>query len=622
MAITKITKITKTPDLAVAYILRNKVEIIKSEDEVNKEIPHKVWKDEKTGKTYVEYYTIASYKDCLPNSPYSAFLERQEKYQGTSKSGVSRSKNQEEPLMYHLKQSFNGFEVDYYTANEIGRKLADEVFGDYVVLITTHGNTDNVHNHLLISAWDSQGKKLNDNLALIRNIRKVSDRLCEEYGLSVLENTREMNLISYKDKDGNTHFYEPTERKNALIQERSRGNLSTDDISSYRNSRQYSKKEKTRITNIEEIVADIQTVLPTCKSYEEMLQKLQDIGYEIRSKKKNGEWLKYVSYKAPTHDKATRDKSLDEDGFYLRENLTLYIAEQERKRLEYESQHSHDTEEVPHGVPYFESYTGDDIDIDDINTDYKTVIENGEYKTVQRPEYERKVIKDTKKIHKEISSDTSMKTGKYKNREEYIKAQRMRIRNNLRCLEYTEKNNLYSYSQMLLLYQNYKSKYDITISNFNQVERTLAQLKELKKIPEKIEELEKRIQKHRSDLGYVLEHYAEDKKLLETYKDTLRNYKIEDAESRKAFFEKIDIIEQKQSINREYITNAVSQMTELENCILTYTRIDSDSGIDTRTVISEFNKLRGLNNADAPNGGGGNRTSSQRNKPKSMDRTN
>lgn len=51
---------------------------------------------------------------------------------------------------YHIIQSFNGNEVSAERANEIGRKLADELWGDkYQIIICTHINKENVHNHII-----------------------------------------------------------------------------------------------------------------------------------------------------------------------------------------------------------------------------------------------------------------------------------------------------------------------------------------------------------------------------------------------------------------------------------------------------------------------------------------
>ena len=99
------------------------------------------------------------------------------------------------------------------SANEIGRKLVDRIIPDFPCQISTHTNTEHTHNHIIFSAWDMDGKKYNDNIKAKNLIRKVSDELCNEYGLHVLEDTKEMKLIKYKDADGNLHYYEPTDRK-------------------------------------------------------------------------------------------------------------------------------------------------------------------------------------------------------------------------------------------------------------------------------------------------------------------------------------------------------------------------------------------------------------------------
>lgn len=205
MATTEIHAITTTPNKALNYILADKIVEIKSDDEINKEIPYSI--EEKNGRNYVHYYTITGFQNCSIQNPFDAYKDRQEKWQGVRyKNGGSKTKSGNEPVMYHLHQSFEGFEVSYETANEIGRKLAEEIFSGYVVTVSTHGNTDNIHNHFMISAWDENGKKWNDCHETKRLIRNVSDRLCKEYGLSVLEHTRDMKLIKYKDTDGKTHY--------------------------------------------------------------------------------------------------------------------------------------------------------------------------------------------------------------------------------------------------------------------------------------------------------------------------------------------------------------------------------------------------------------------------------
>ena len=57
---------------------------------------------------------------------------------------------EDKTLGYHIIQSFKGNEISPKTANQIGKELAEELWGDkYQVIICTHINKENVHNHLI-----------------------------------------------------------------------------------------------------------------------------------------------------------------------------------------------------------------------------------------------------------------------------------------------------------------------------------------------------------------------------------------------------------------------------------------------------------------------------------------
>ena len=116
--------------------------------------------------------------NCLPENAKEAFAATQKRY------GKTTGK-----VAYHMYQSFAEGEVDADTAHRIGVKLAEEVFGDrFEALVATHLNTDHFHNHIVINAvsW-KDGLKYNDCKTSYAKIREVSDRLCREYGLSVVE---------------------------------------------------------------------------------------------------------------------------------------------------------------------------------------------------------------------------------------------------------------------------------------------------------------------------------------------------------------------------------------------------------------------------------------------------
>lgn len=96
-------------------------------------------------------------------------------------------------IAYHGYQSFAEGEVTPDKAHEIGKALAKELWGDrYQVLITTHLDKDShIHNHFVINTISYvDGKKYHRTKQDYYNMREVSDRLCKEYGLSVIRNPK------------------------------------------------------------------------------------------------------------------------------------------------------------------------------------------------------------------------------------------------------------------------------------------------------------------------------------------------------------------------------------------------------------------------------------------------
>ena len=95
-------------------------------------------------------------------------------------------------MVYHGYQSFAEGEVTPETAHEIGVKLAEEMWGDrFEVVIATHLNKEHLHNHFVINSVSfADGKKYYDNTANYNKMKQISDRLCEEYNLSVIRNPK------------------------------------------------------------------------------------------------------------------------------------------------------------------------------------------------------------------------------------------------------------------------------------------------------------------------------------------------------------------------------------------------------------------------------------------------
>ena len=92
---------------------------------------------------------------------------------------------------YHGIQSFREGEVTPEQAFEIGKATARKMWCDkYQVLVTVHLNTDNVHCHFVVNPVSfKDGTKFQNKIDDHKELRRVSDEICREHGLSVLENS-------------------------------------------------------------------------------------------------------------------------------------------------------------------------------------------------------------------------------------------------------------------------------------------------------------------------------------------------------------------------------------------------------------------------------------------------
>ena len=97
---------------------------------------------------------------------------------------------------YHGFQSFYGKEVSPEEAHSLGMETARRMWGDeYEVLVTTHLNTKNVHNHFVVNSVSFRtGRKYENHKKDHQRLREVSDELCREHGLYVIENPRSHGL--------------------------------------------------------------------------------------------------------------------------------------------------------------------------------------------------------------------------------------------------------------------------------------------------------------------------------------------------------------------------------------------------------------------------------------------
>lgn len=147
-------------------------------------------------------------------------------------------------LAFHAYQSFNEGEVTPEIAHEIGVKLANEMWGDrFQVVVSTHLNTQHLHNHFVINSVSfKDGKKYYSNLTNTALLRKISDEICEEYGLSVLKEKTCKSGINFEN------FYKKSMR----------------DSDYYKFAKE-----------------DIDYAIEHSWTYKEFLKRLKEMGYEV-----------------------------------------------------------------------------------------------------------------------------------------------------------------------------------------------------------------------------------------------------------------------------------------------------------------------------------------------------
>lgn len=138
-----------------------------------------------------EYGILVSGINCLPQSCYEQMTLTKKFFH-----------KQDKTLGFHIIQSFKGQEVSPKKANQIGQEFAQNLWGDkYQVLICTHVNKENVHNHLVLNSVSFiDGKKYHNSNADIAFMKDMSDRLCTKYGLSIVETNRAETEKKYRQK--------------------------------------------------------------------------------------------------------------------------------------------------------------------------------------------------------------------------------------------------------------------------------------------------------------------------------------------------------------------------------------------------------------------------------------
>ena len=122
---------------------------------------------------------------CNPETADGEFLLMKREYIAQT----GRLGGKDDVIAYHLRQSFVPGEITPEEANRIGCELASRfTHGQHAYVVATHEDRRHVHSHIIISAVNLDcDRKFRNFWGSSKAIRRLSDTLCIQNGLSIIE---------------------------------------------------------------------------------------------------------------------------------------------------------------------------------------------------------------------------------------------------------------------------------------------------------------------------------------------------------------------------------------------------------------------------------------------------
>lgn len=187
-------------------------------------------------------------------------------------------------------------EVNAQTAHAIGVELATQLWGDrFQVVVATHCNTGVYHNHFVVNSVSFRdGYKFYNSPADYRVMREVSDRICRERGISVIENPEH------------------------------RG----------KNHGQFAAEKNGKPTHSQMIRYDIDRAVAASLTEQEFFRLMREMGYTITTHGTGGTPLKHPKITPPGGKKNFRFDTLGEE--YVLERILDRVHENMRRKQPFE----------------------------------------------------------------------------------------------------------------------------------------------------------------------------------------------------------------------------------------------------------------------------------------------
>lgn len=189
---------------------------------------------------------------------------------------------------YHLILSFKEGETNPDMVYEITRRFVEEYLGkQFEAVYCVHDNTDHVHSHIVFNSVSFvDGHKYRyEKGDWARDIQPITNRLCEEYGLSTIE--------IEGDKDATHEHY-----------------------------KEWNEYRDGKFVWSDMIVRDLDSCILQATDFDGFLELLKDKGYEIKQGK-------YLAVKPPGMGRYKRCKTLGEN--YSEERIRARITEEDLK---------------------------------------------------------------------------------------------------------------------------------------------------------------------------------------------------------------------------------------------------------------------------------------------------
>ena len=105
---------------------------------------------------------------------------------------TGRMRGKDDVIAYHVRQSFRPGEITAEEANRLGVEFAKRFTkGKHSFIVCTHIDKSHIHNHIIWSAVNLDcDRKFRNFWGSTKAVRRLSDTICIENGLSIVENPR------------------------------------------------------------------------------------------------------------------------------------------------------------------------------------------------------------------------------------------------------------------------------------------------------------------------------------------------------------------------------------------------------------------------------------------------